>query len=144
MTNKKGFSLLELLIVIVILISLTLIAAPRLLDAAQIAKEGAIKSNVSAAASTVTTHLYVDAKEADQAASDAVDELNQANSADDDTDDARNPFYPDEDAFVAAEIPDIGGQVTLSGQEGEYKVLIKGWNQKADTVVASKTVSADE
>lgn len=50
---KKGFTLLELLIVVVILGVLALIAAPALLNASDKAKDAAVKQNIATAASTL-------------------------------------------------------------------------------------------
>lgn len=92
---KKGFTLLELLIVVVILGVLALIAAPTLLNAADQAKEGAIKANVSAAASSITSRIAVDDENLDltDIVGTVVADLNASSV---------NPYDKGEDAFVAA------------------------------------------
>ncbi|MEW5820371.1 MAG: prepilin-type N-terminal cleavage/methylation domain-containing protein [Cyanobacteriota bacterium] len=145
MRKERGFTLLELLIVVVILGVLALIAAPTLLNAADKAKEGAVKANVSAAASSVTTQLTVEEKDADDAASDAADDLNAAGTTDDTSDDAKSPFSTADDAFVAAAAAAAAGQVTLDGTDGEYAVTITGYDKNTEALDgAKKTVSAPQ
>lgn len=144
MSWSKGFSLLELLIVVVIIGVLCMIVAPGLLNASDYAREGAVKANVSAAASTVITHLTVESKDAITSAADAADQLNEANSPDDPSDDAKSPFNSQENAYVADSATTIGGQTTLDGAEDEYVVVIKGWNKQAEVILAQKAVSAIE
>ncbi|MCK7504649.1 MAG: prepilin-type N-terminal cleavage/methylation domain-containing protein [Desulfobacterales bacterium] len=57
---RKGFTLLELLIVVVILGVLALIATPALLNTADQAREGAVKANVSAAVSSATSRMAIE------------------------------------------------------------------------------------
>lgn len=143
MKKESGFTLLELLIVVVILGVLALIAAPTLLNAADKAKEGAVKANVSAAASTVTTRLTVEEEDADDAADAATDNLNTAGTADDEDDDSVSPFDSTADAYVAADAPEAAGQVTLEGTDGEYAVTITGYDKNSEALTgAKKTVSA--
>lgn len=143
MRKNRGFTLLELLIVVVILGVLALIAAPTLLNAADKAKEGAVKANVSAAASTVTTYLTVDEMDAACAAGEAVDNLNAAGTTDDSNDDSKSPFDSDEDAYVEGN-SGSAGQVALDGTAGEYAVTIIGVGKDGSTAVVTKTVSAPQ
>ena len=142
MKLESGFTLLELLIVVVILGILALIATPTLLNAADKAKEGAVKANASAAAASVTTYLTVDELDGDDAAERAANHLNAGGTSDDDTDNAKNPFNTEIDAFVAGE-SGTAGQVVLSGNDGEYSVTIMGLDKNADILRgAMKTVVA--
>jgi len=77
---RKGFTLLELLIVVVILGVLALIATPAMLNAVDQTKEGAVKANVSTAASTVTSQFALNTTD-DTAtiAQNVVDKLNTNN-----------------------------------------------------------------
>jgi prepilin-type N-terminal cleavage/methylation domain-containing protein len=144
MRNNKGFTLLELLIVVVILGVLALIAAPTLLNAADKAKEGAVKANVSSAASTVTTRLAVEEEDAPTAAATAVTQLNSAGTNDDTADDAKSPFNSEVNAFVSA-ASGGAGQVSLDGSESDDMVIIKGWDKnEAQLTGAAKTVRAPQ
>ncbi|MEI7473541.1 MAG: type II secretion system protein [bacterium] len=58
---KKGFTLLELLIVVVILGVLALIAAPALLNATDKSKDAAVKQNIASAASTLSGKFATEA-----------------------------------------------------------------------------------
>jgi prepilin-type N-terminal cleavage/methylation domain-containing protein len=142
MRKLQGFTLLELLIVVVILGVLALIAAPTLLNAADKAKEGAVKANVSAAASTVTTRLAVNEEDGAVAAATATDNLNGTDTSDA-ADDSKSPFNTTVNAFVAA---DAGskGQVSLDGAADTYQVTIKGWGKDGTTAIAAKTVKAPQ
>ena len=145
MRKESGFTLLELLIVVVILGVLALIAAPTLLNAADKAKEGAVKANVSAAASTVTTQLTVVELDAADAATEATDDLNSAGT-DDLDDDAISPFAArgataaEAPAFEDSDSP-AAGVVTLV-DAGEA-VTITGYGKNSTALIgATKTVSA--
>lgn len=113
---------------------LALIAAPTLLNAADKAKEGAVKANVSAAASTVTTNLTIKGYSADQAALEAITNLNNGGTPDDPSDDAISPFDITLPAFSDTPGP---GVVTL--KPSKYAVEITGYN-KATEVINKKTV----
>ena len=94
MQKRQGFTLLELLIVVVILGVLALIAAPSLLNAADQAKEGTVKANISAAASSVTSRIALDLSTTNTTADIAdaiVTDLNAEN---------KNPFDTTAVAFV--------------------------------------------
>jgi len=141
MRKNRGFTLLELLIVVVILGVLALIAAPTLLNAADKAKEGAVKANVSAAASTCTTRLAVNEEDGSTAASNAVTDLNG-----DTTSGAKSPFAPTAAAFLAATAATAAGQTTLAGSGTSTTttplVDITGWGKVATTALVKKTIKA--
>lgn len=145
MRKERGFTLLELLIVVVILGVLALIAAPTLLNAADKAKEGAVRANVSAGSSSVTTQLTVEDRDAADSATNSVSDLNSQGTTGTD-DDAKSPFNTSENAFVDGSAAEAGGQVTLDGAAGEYTVTVTGWNKAGDAALtgATKTVSAPQ
>lgn len=117
--RRKGFTLLELMIVVVILGVLALIAVPSLLNAVEQSRQSAVMGNVSAASSSVGSRLAIGA------AVDAglVAELNAASD---------NP-YGGANAFVfgaacgAGEVGvqvDAGtGSVTIDGCDGSGNQL---------------------
>lgn len=120
---------------IIIIGLLFFIAAPTLLNAADKAREGAVKANVSAAASTIATFLTVKEYPADQASAEAIKELNDSGTPDDKTDDAISPF--DEDLPAYSDTPGPG-VVTLEPVDNNT-VVITGYN-KVTEVIDKKTV----
>ncbi len=133
MQKRQGFTLLELLIVVVILGVLALIAAPSLLNAADQAKDATVKANESAAASSVTSRFALN--NTNQTASEIADalitELNAEN---------KNPVDDAVVAFVAA-ASGAPGQVALEADDTTDTIVIRGYGKKGDLLV-TKTVKA--
>lgn len=128
---KKGFTLLELLIVVVIIGVLALIAAPTLLNAADQAKEGTVKANVSAAASSVTGRFALKSDEsATTVATTVVGQLNPENT---------NPINDANAAFATSGT--APGSVVLAGDNNTNSIVIRGY-KKDGTVLITKTVEA--
>ena len=126
---KKGFTLLELLIVVVILGVLALIAAPALLNAADQAKEGAVKANVSAAASTITSQFALNStKTATQVAADVVTSLSANNT---------NPINSANNAFSTSATTAGTVALTASGTN----VTINGYGKTGGTSIITKVLS---
>jgi len=131
MQTRKGFTLLELLIVVVILGVLALIAAPSLLNAADQAKQSAVKANVSAAASSVTSRFALNTTDkATVVASDVVTDLNTDN---------KNPMVEANAAFATAGNAD--GSVVLAGNDANDLIVITGYGKDGSTLI-KKTVKA--
>ena len=131
MKKRQGFTLLELLIVVVILGVLALIAAPSLLNAADQAKEAAVKANVSAAASSVTSRLALDnADAASTIATNVVADLIET----------KNPINKDNPSFddAASTTPGI---VTLVADDGTDSIVITGYDKDGASLL-TKTVRA--
>lgn len=136
MQKRQGFTLLELLIVVVILGVLALIAAPSLLNAADRAKEGTVKANVSAAASTVTSKLALELTAthvASDVATDVIDDLN-ANG------DNKNPIDDTIDAFTNAP---AAGAVVVTAPDDDT-ITITGYGKDGATALITKTINAPE
>ena len=117
---------------------LALIAAPTLLNAADKAKEGAVKANTSAAASTVITYLTVDEMPSDQAIAMTIENLNNAGTPDYPDDDAMSPFNREEYAFGNSPGP---GVVVLTPQD-LYTVNITAYGKDGVCIIAEKTITA--
>ncbi len=131
MKKKQGFTLLELLIVVVILGVLALIAAPTLLNAADQAKNATVKANVSAAASSVTSQFALNSSDS---ATDIADTVTAALSA--------NNTNPIDDAnAVFATSGTAAGSVVLTGDNTTDQITIIGYDKDA-TVILTKVVAA--
>lgn len=109
---------------------LALIAAPTLLNAADKAKQGAVKANTAAAASTVTTLFLVKEYPADMAALTAIKELNEAGTPDDNSDDAYSPFNRDLPAFSQQPGP---GVVTIKAID-PVTVELKAYGKNEEVI----------
>lgn len=125
---KKGFTLLELLIVVVILGVLALIATPTLLNAADQAKNSAVKANVGAAASSITSRFAIESQEASsQIISEVVGSLSTQDT---------NPVNTANASFdTQGTAP---GSVVLT-TDANNDVIIKGYD-KNSSVLVTKTI----
>lgn len=131
MNKRQGFTLLELLIVVVILGVLALIAAPSLLNAADQAKDATVKANVSAAASSVTSRFALNTSDsATDIATAVADELNADNT---------NPIDDAQAAFATAGT--AAGSVVLAGDDGTDEIVITGYDKNSASLI-TKTVKA--
>jgi len=132
MQKRQGFTLLELLIVVVILGVLALIAAPSLLNAADQAKDATVKANESAAASSVTSRFALNDNNdtASEIATAVADELNGEN---------KNPV--DATAVAFATGGTAPGSVVLTADDATDTIVITGYGKQGDLLV-TKTVKA--
>ncbi|MFH0702674.1 MAG: prepilin-type N-terminal cleavage/methylation domain-containing protein [bacterium] len=131
---RKGFTLLELLIVVVILGVLALIAAPTLMNAADQAKTAAVKANVSAAASSVTSRFATNTTEdADAVLLAVFAKLNDGNNT--------NPVTGTGNPFAAAAAAGVVTLVAGNDADGTEIVTITGYD-KNSTAVLTKIVAA--
>ncbi|MDD3149830.1 MAG: prepilin-type N-terminal cleavage/methylation domain-containing protein [Candidatus Gastranaerophilales bacterium] len=128
---KKGFTLLELLIVVVIIGVLALIAAPTLLNATDQAKEGTVKANISAAASSITSRFALNTNDtATEIATAVADALNADNT---------NPIDDANAAFSTAGT--AAGSVVLTGDNNTDTITIIGYD-KNQAALLTKVVAA--
>jgi len=130
---RKGFTLLELLIVVVILGILALIAAPTLLNAADTAKNGAVSANVSAAASSITSQFALNTS---QTATASVAAILPTLAANQDPVNSALPAYVQGTAGAA-------GQVALSPVDASDQVIITAYGYNG-AVLMTKTVQAPQ
>ena len=131
MRKQRGFTLLELLIVVVILGVLALIAAPTMLNAADKAKDGAVKANVSAAASSVTSRFALNTNEtATEVADGVVGVLNPENE---------NPMDDANAAFATSGT--AAGSVVLAADDAANTITINGYDKNGASVL-QKVVAA--
>lgn len=128
---RKGFTLLELLIVVVILGVLALIAAPSLLNAADQAKDSAVKANVSAASSSITSQFALNStKTASDIADDVIAKLNTNNT---------NPIDSTKSAFATSGTD--AGSVVLAADDANDEIVVTGYDKKGTQLII-KTVAA--
>ena len=131
MQKRQGFTLLELLIVVVILGVLALIAAPSLLNAADQAKDATVKANESAAASSVTSRFALNTTDtATQIATAVATELNSEN---------KNPVDAAAAAFATSGT--APGSVVITADDNADSIVITGYGKKGNLLI-TKTVKA--
>lgn len=128
---KKGFTLLELLIVVVILSILALIAAPALLNAVNDAKNAAVGANVNAAASSITSRFALNN---DEKPSDTVTAVLDKLSTN------KDPIDSTKAAFVSGSAGEAG-QVALQSDDTNSQIVIHGFDRKGNEFL-TKTVAA--
>lgn len=119
MKKRQGFTLLELMIVVVILGVLALIAVPSLLNAARDSKNGVIQANVSAAATKVVAEMTKTGFDLD---TDVIDNLN---------DGATNPFTNEVGAVYVNGACAAAGTVGIAGAV-DTGFTITGCGQNSD------------
>lgn len=138
---QKGFTLLELLIVVVIIGVLALISSAFILSAAEKAKESAVRANIAAAASTVTHKITIDPIPTDQLIAYTLTNLNNPDGIDNSGDEIKSPYNSSFDAFVEGNEAS-SGQVTI---EVSNDIIIKlvgyGIAGSNGPPIISKTVS---
>lgn len=128
---RKGFTLLELLIVVVIIGVLALIAAPSLLNATDQAKEGTVKANVSAAASSITSRFALKTTEAaSDVATNVVADLNTDNT---------NPIDDANPAFATGGT--AAGSVVLAGDDATDTVTINGYDADGKSIITKRVAA---
>lgn len=132
---RKGFTLLELLIVVVILGVLALIATPTLLNAAEKSKQSAVKANAAAAVSSITSQFAMNTTDSASTIAGAL--ITKLNAG------SKNPYDGTSAAFAdAAAI----GTVTLVGTDATSTapgfITVTGYGKTATTVLVTKVVEA--
>ena len=124
--NKKGFTLIEMLVVIAIIAVLVAIVIPVVGSATEKAKEAADAANVRAAIAEVTTTALMDG-------ADAANALNKTVTMTQET-----------AGFVTEDLDTIGGLTDISVVANATKgtVLKIAWDATTDAVVVSTDTSS--
>jgi prepilin-type N-terminal cleavage/methylation domain-containing protein len=121
----KGFTLLEILIVVGVIGVLSLIAPPVLLNLPEQAKDGSIKANISVAVSTVTSELTLQKNNSpDKVLKNIVTSLNANNT---------NPLDSTSPAFATSGT--TPGSVVLTCNDTAGTVNIVGYRKDGSAIL---------
>lgn len=144
-TSSKGFSLLELLVVVVIISALALIASPYLTGASSKAKISAVKGNVASGAVSASVFINLDGISLEEAVTKVIQKGNYPDSKGEEEGSGGeyipSPFDPSLKAY-GGKGP---GQVDVSISEEPAGILLQGYDGKGNPIPgAKKFVPADE
>lgn len=143
--TNKGFTLLELMIVAVIFGILALMSGAMLLNAADKAREGVVKSNVSAAYSSLVYKLNNNENAIDTIIDEVVTELNDPDGVEDSGDETYSPYNNKVIAFITNDSA-LAGQVTITTTDS-IVVEIKGYGPSGSDkspLISKSATSFDE
>ncbi len=121
---NKGFTLLELLIVVVVLGVLALIALPTLLNTVDKAKDSSIAGNVNAASSSISGQFALDnSQEYSTMVTNVVTDLNNGNNVNPANPDDMSPFVDGAAACSQSTIGKVYIQASSSGGDESISII---------------------
>ena len=144
-TSFKGFSLLELLVVVVIISALALIASPYLTGASSKAKISAVKGNVASGAVSASVFINLDEMTLDEAVSKVIQKGNYPESKGE-TDEAEGQYVPSPfDPSLKAYGGKGPGQVEVTASSDPAGLVLQGYDGKGNPLPSvRKFVPLDE
>lgn len=144
-TSYKGFSLLELLVVVVIISALALIASPYLTGASSKSKISAVKGNVASGAVSASVFINLDGTSSEEAIAKVIQKGNYPESKGEE-DGSDNQYVPSPfDPSLKAYGGKGPGQVDVSISEDPVGILLQGYDGKGNLIPgAKKFVPIDE
>jgi prepilin-type N-terminal cleavage/methylation domain-containing protein len=142
--KNTGFTLLELLVVLVILGIISLIASAVILNALYKAKDAAVKANVAAAASTLSASMALDDQPAEDAISLNIGRMNDPDGVENNGDEIKSPYDSTLEAYVQDDSGDRG-QVAIRALDVN-DIQIRGYGRKGadDPPIVARTIRASE
>ena len=136
---KNGFSLLELLVVVVIISALALIAAPYLTGASTKAKVSAVKANVASAAVSASVFINMDELNASDTIVKVIEKGNYPDHKKDEEVSNSAEFVPSPfDSHLKAFGGKGMGQVDLQVSDDPAGIIIQGYDGKGDPIPNAK------
>jgi prepilin-type N-terminal cleavage/methylation domain-containing protein len=135
--QPSGFSLLELLVVVVIISALALIASPYLTGASSKAKISAVKGNVASAAVSASVLINLDELTPADAVPQIIQKGNYPDAHDENTESAQfvpSPF----DSKLKAYGGRGPGQVEITLSEDPSGILIQGYDGQGNPIPSAK------
>lgn len=141
----SGFSLLELLVVVVIISALALIASPYLTGASSKAKISAVKGNVASAAVSAAVFINMDELKPEDVLAKTIQKGNYPDSKGDEASETTQ-FVPSPfDSSLKAYGGKGPGQVDVSLSNDPAGILLQGYDGKGNPIpTAHKFVPYDE
>lgn len=130
--TQSGFTLIELMMVVAIIGILALMSGAMVMDAASKAREGAVKSNVSAAYSSVLTKINLGGENSiDDLVEESIEDLNNPDGVEGTKDEVHSPYSSNLAAYVF-DTNASAGQVSLEVID-DYTVRISGYGQEGSS-----------
>lgn len=145
-TSYKGFSLLELLVVVVIISALALIASPYLTGASSKAKISAVKGNVASGAVSASVFVNLDDVGVEEVVARVIQKGNYPESKGEEEASASSEYVPSPfDPSLKAYGGKGPGQVDVTVSEDPPGILLQGYDGKGNPIPgAKKFVPVDE
>lgn len=136
--RQRGFSLLELLVVVVIISSLALIASPYLTGASTKAKLTAVKGNVASAAMTAAVLLNLDEMTPETAIPEIVRKCNYPESKTGKNSETSSYVPSPFDAKLKAFGAHGPGQVDIAISQEPYGITIQGFDNNSKPIASAR------